>query len=136
MGRTRLLGWTGTIYARLCVLWGYLDRYAEYEESLNVLVGDRSVTFSTVPAGEVWVVTSFAAWSAQTDVDTIYLKAHCDGADLVLAARGYTTEFRSIELPNSIILKEDDYLWALFEGCSLNNDIYASANGYKMSVAE
>jgi len=128
------LGWTGSAAVRLGMVWGYNDRYAEYEESLNVSVGDRSVTFSTVPAGEVWVVESFAAWSAQTDVDTIYLKAHCDGADLCLAARGFTTEFRSVALPNRIILKADDYLWALFEGCSLNNDIYASANGYKMKV--
>jgi len=134
MDYAAVIGWTGTKHVSLGMLWGYHDRYAEYEESLNVSVGDRSVTFSTVPAGEVWVVESFAAWSAQTDVDAIYLKAHCDGADLSLASRGFTTEHRSVELPNRIILKEGDYLWALFEGCSLNNDIYASANGYKMKI--
>lgn len=130
-----LYAWTGYTWVRLSVLWGYTDIYAEYEEADNVAVGDRTLTFSTVGAGEVWVVTGFSAWCEQADPARVDLYHH-DGATLrLVSSRPYTTAFATVEAVGPLYLNEDSYLQVIFRSCLLNNDIRASAFGYKMAVA-
>jgi len=127
-------GWTGSRFVHLSVLWGYTDRYAENEGFEGAVSGDEVLTFSTVPSGEVWVVQSFVAYATTTDVELVVLRAHCGSDDLVLRASPYGTAYEAIAILNPVVLKAGDYLHATFESCLYGVDLYASANGYKMSV--
>lgn len=127
--------WTGSEFVRASVLWGYSDIYAEYEETDNVAVGDKTLTFSTVGAGVVRVVTCFSAWCEQADPARVDLYYY-DGTNLLLVSSlPYATAFATVEAATPLYLKEDCYLQVTFRSCLLNNDIRASAFGYTMAVA-
>jgi len=130
-----LYGWTGAANIRLSVLWGYTDRYEEHEESMGPGVGNWDLTFSAVPAGEVWVVTSFAAYASTDGPDRIRVVAHCGSDGIVLRQRAYSVAWDTVEMPGQVVLEAGDYLIATFDGCLIGDNLYANANGYKMSVA-
>lgn len=134
-GTVMLSGWTGSAAVRLPLLWGYGEQYAEHEENLDCPAADVSLTFSTVPAGEIWVITSFSARGEGSDTDWIELRAVIGAVVHCLKARVYGTAQETVELQGRIVLAEDDYLLAYFESVGLNDKVYADAVGYKMLVA-
>jgi len=131
-----LWGFDGTVWRKLPMLWGYSDRYAETESNLSAAAGFNWLVFSTVPAGEVWVVSGMTWVNVNTACSLIAADMY-DGADL------YTLYYEGTPAANvyktiqcDIVLKEGDCLKVLFGGCALNDDIYAWAFGYKMAIAE
>ena len=127
-------GWTGSEYARVPMLWGYGGQYAEHEQDLNTGPADETLTFSTVPAGEVWVITLFTGFCDTANPEVVSLRAVIGGTTHYLAMVADITANLMVVMQGEIILVEDDYLCAVFEGCGLNDKIYADAVGYKMSI--
>jgi len=134
--QSQLYGWDLTNWRKNPLVWGYTSRYAEYKESIDVAAGSHGLDFSTVPEGEVRVITSIAAWSAQANITRIEI-AMTDSSvyycfrRAVPSAAGLTVEFQGCA-----ILKKDDIAYCMFVDCALNDDIYASALGYTMKVNE
>jgi len=131
-----VMGWDGSAWRKLAVLWGYSDRYAEQESQDNVDAGNVTLTFSTVPAGEVWVVSLMSAMAAQDNPAGVNFFANCDGTTHRLEYLAYPTAYLVVSLQTTIVLKEDDYLEVRFDSCSANDDVEAYAMGYKMKIAE
>lgn len=129
-------GWDGAAWRKLPLLWGYSDRYTELKSDVGVPAGDVDQLFSPVPEGEIWIVTSFAAYSGQANVTAVSMEAMCGGNYLVLARDPYTVANKHIAPFTPIILKEDDRLRVYWYAAAVGDSVVASANGYKMKIAE
>lgn len=129
-------GWDGAAWRKLSLLWGYSDRYTEYETSANVDAGLNILTFTTVPTGEVWTITHAAMWADQSNPTLIGFYLWDGTLAQKLSTAAYPTAFLTHHLPAPITLKAEDKLQAYFFSCAANDDIYATAFGYKMKVTE
>lgn len=129
-------GWDGVAWRKLPMVWGFSSRYAEDEYMLDTPAGNQTLTFSTVPAGEVWVVQGWTAWSKQANVTALEFYvlsgAGSNRITMLPLGVGYTT--KSANVP--IILSVDDKISVVFKDCAALDDIYSVAWGYKMKVAE
>lgn len=132
---TALHGYDGSAWRKLALVWGYSDVYGEWEQETNVSAGNNTLTFSTVGAGEIWVVTGFSAFCAQTNITRVELRASVGGTAIRIKQAPYGTANQTVDWAGVLVLKEGDELTVLFTACSLNDDIFASAWGYKMSIA-
>ena len=128
-------GWDGSQWCKLPLVWGYSDCYAELLTEDNAVAGNNYLAGTTVPAGEVWVVTCFSMWNANT-VTLATSGGIYDGATTISVhselspAAGETVEWNGF-----ICLKEGDRMRASFFTCALNDNIRATFLGYKMAVA-
>lgn len=129
-----LLGLIDSEFIRLGVLWGYSAQYAEHEQNLTPPAADTTLTFSTVPAGEVWRILSFTAWTPSSTVEVIRLQAIIGGTTHYIMVAPHNTAHLTIAMQGQVLLTEDDYLTVLFEGPAAGADLYADAFGYKMAV--
>lgn len=116
------------------VIFGYYERYREQRVNTGVGAGDVGQSFSLVPEGEVWVVTSFVAHSVQTNVTLVRLQAVCAGEYIVVASDPYTVAQKHVNAPGDIILSEGDRLRCYWYDCAQGDDVRSHANGYKMKV--
>ena len=129
-----LWGFDGSVWRKLPMLWGYTDRYAEEKSNLSCTAGANILTFSTVPAGEVWRVTALTWVNVNTACVPIAVQL-ADGVNtwtVYVEAAGVANVYASRLV--DITLKEGDCLRVAFYGCTLNDDIFAWVLGYKMAV--
>ena len=128
-------GWDGSDWKKLPMVWGYSDRYHEQVSELNAVVNDTLDT-TPVPAGYIHVVTSLSAFNATNAFSRLQ----------VITLTGTSTGPHSIDQTNptagtaynwsgSLVLKEDDYIRAHFDGNTANDDLYLRVWGYKMKIA-
>ena len=128
-------GWDGTQWRKLNLVWGYYDRLIERQYNLSAAAGANTLTFTAVPAGEVWVYTTVTAVDANTGPTSIIVNIVSGGITYIAmawlspGANGYR------QISGQFILKAADYLTITISGCALNDDLWAWATGYKMKVS-
>lgn len=131
-----VMGWVAGAWQKLPMLWGFSSQYQEQQDGIDVAAGNRTLTFSTVPAGEIWVVQGWTAWTKQANAQRLEFYVNAAGSNrrvsLVSLAVAYTS--KSADVP--IVLEEDDNVFVVFNSCVLNDDIYSAAWGYKMLIAQ
>lgn len=131
-----ICGWDGSAWRKLPMVWGFSGTYAEGESADDVAAGYATLTFSTVPAGVVRVVTTFAAVSFQANPNHARLLARIAGATHWLKSGLVTDACVTVDLQGSVVLKEGDYLQVVFSGCTAGDQVRAYASGYTMKIAE
>jgi len=131
-----VMGWDGSAWRKLPLLWGYSDRYSEKESEDNVAAGTHYLSFTAVPEGEVWVITAYTAYCTTANPSSLRLGVIQGGIELFLAQQIPTVAGVLLPMTGQLVLRKDDYLRAGFLSCALNDDIRAFACGYKMKVAE
>lgn len=131
-----ICGWDGAAWRKLPLMWGYSETYYEAESQVTTGVGDYTLTASTVPNGEVWVITNVLAFNQATVNSFIALKVY-DGAN--------TFEFRRKAGPavdeevifnGSLALSSGARVRGVFYGCGATETITMHLFGYKMKIAE
>jgi hypothetical protein len=129
-------GWDGSAWRKLPLVWGYSEQYLEIESASGVASGTQSLNLSTVPSGEIWVVSIISAWATAATIDRISLRLR-DGVDqYVFEEQAYDTAYLTVSARGPFILQEGDSMRATFVNCSGGEDLHAYANGYKMLIAE
>jgi len=130
------LGWDGSAWHKLVMLWGYSDRYAESASNLSMPAGISNVNCTAVPAGEVWKVSG---------ATIVVISATCSEFRPAFDAGGVTIPISNVLAPVSgqlypfvfdATLKAGDFMLGRFYGMTLNDDAYVIVFGYKMKVAE
>jgi len=129
-----LHGWDGSQWRKLNLLWGYCDRYAEREALDNVSSGDHTINFTTVPSGEIWVVTHFSMIATTNNPSRFDFMVNTPSAVVILLSTDNPGAAYASGLQVNLILKSGDYLQARFIGCSTGDDLRAYAVGYKMKI--
>ena len=129
-----LWGWDGAQWRKLALLFGYTDRYADQTVNTSAAAGTNALVLTTVPAGEVWVVFSIAAFDANSATTTILTGARLGAVEHYLTSKATPAASELVLWTGQIVLKAGDYLFGVFYGCTLNDDLYLTACGYKMKV--
>lgn len=132
----KLCGWDGSAWRKLPVLWGYSDRWSEAQVSLSGTAGIRTLNFTSVAAGEVWVVLAVDAYNLQTDPSAIQFQVSAGGITIRIKRVLTPGIATAIMWTGWLTLKQDDVFKARFEGCLSSDDLYANILGYKMKVGE
>ena len=129
-------GYDGSQWRALAMLWGYSDRYAEKEESEDASAGANYLVFSTVPSGEVWVVTNIATRDRDNAPSEVGLQLY-DGTDaFVLASEPSPVANTWHAWSINVVLKAGDKIRAYYFGVTLDDHIEAQVVGYKMTIDE
>jgi len=133
--QTGLHGWDGAAWQRLPLLWGFSDIYLETKSNENVSAGKNSIYFSTVPAGEVWVIKSV---SARCSTDNPYSVEFLIGINTtyhLIASIEYTKAWITVGVISELVLKEGHFMRVCFVNNVEGDNDYAAVTGYKMKIA-
>lgn len=129
-----LYQYDGSNWRKSNLLWGFYDTYSEFETHTLIADEDRTLTFSTVPEGEVWVVTYITAKASTTNPERINFQGVVGGVTQDLKVVPYPTAWLTVESAYQIVLAKDDFLTVKFDTCLIDDVVYAWAGGYKMKV--
>jgi len=129
-----LWGYDSTQWRKLSLVWGYTDRLADQESLADAAAGTNTLVHTTVPAGEVWVITGGSVIDAQTAATCSFL-AVLGGVGFFIYSYGTLTPWRYSAMPAChFVLKAGDYVQSEFGSCVLNDDLVSNVWGYKMGV--
>ena len=132
--RVAQYAWDGAAWRKAALPLGYTDRYAERQSELSAAAGGNTLTGSTVPAGEVWIVTSAHAVNESSAITILQIDLYDGTNNFIIASLLAPAARIPLDLKSPIVLKAGDRLRALFFGCTLNDDLYLDILGYKMAV--
>jgi len=129
-------GWDGAAWHKLPMVWGYSGRYSERKREEDVTADDHYLTFALVPAGEVWVVTSYTAFCTTANPSWMSLGVIQEAVELAVALQVPVVADTLLAMSATLVLKAGDRLRTTFLGCAAGDDLRSDACGYKMKVAE
>ena len=129
-------GWTGSAWVKLPILFGYSAPYLETVEDLNADAGDNVLVGSTVPAGEVWVVTSVQLFDEDNDITRIDFHIVLNGDEHHIRCNTTVKKQSGVDLQGFWPMPAGAHGEALFEGVTVGDDLYFTLIGYKMAIAE
>lgn len=112
----------------------YSDAYAEIQSDTPGTGGNKTLTFTTVPAGEVWYVDGFFACDNTNTVAFISLRVVRDGNAHVVAGKVPTARWDGPQISMPMILYPGDYLQATLNGVTADDTIIAYAVGTKFKI--
>jgi len=115
-------------------LLGYNDRYSERTSNLNASAGTNVLSATAVPSGEVWIIQSAGAFNINTNPTTINVSVFDGAVDGTIASQASPGINVRVLGTGAFLMKEGDYVRAIFEGCVAGDDIYLDVWGYKMKV--
>lgn len=116
------------------VVFGYNDVYQQYEYDLDTDAAIEVLTFDTVPAGEVWVITQWSARNEYTQNTNINLLIRTPGDYNIAASAQPPAINRVVGTSVKAILREGQYCQIEFEGCVNGDVLWGWVSGYKMVV--
>ena len=118
------------------LIFGYESQYFERVFDLNPGASTKFLYGTAVDPGEVWVITSMAAFNNTRDPATISVGVY-DGATWMNATQqagpgaGITISYQG-QLP----MKAGDKAFAYFTGGQAADDLYLDIIGYKMKLTQ
>jgi len=130
--------WTfdGSVWRPQSQLFGVRSGYHEAPENGDAASGTNYVNGSTVPAGEIWVVTAIAAVNFGTAACVIKLHAGPSGSEIQMDQTDYYTPTRAVFRALWLPLIAGDRARAEFQGCTLHDRVVLELHGFKFKVAE
>ena len=127
-------GWDGTAWRKLNLLWGYYDRILDSVLVADATAGSNVLTFTTVPVGQVWIYTTISALNSDTNPSVIDVNMYSPTLLVRLMEWVLPGANVTVQISGQFILKAGDTLKVVIGGCTLNDNLYAWAGGYKMKV--
>ena len=127
-------GWDGTQWRKLNLVWGLYEQYYEEEGNPDADAGTNTLDFSTVPPGEVWIITAASAVDVDSAALVVGFILQGTGKYGYLANKVPIAANEICAFQCNWILEPGDNLRAYFLGCTALDDIRAYANGYKMQI--
>jgi len=124
----------GATWRKQPLIWGYTDRWAGTDSIADAVAGANTITLPAVPAGSVYVLQALTGLNVNSICSMRFrvksvavactLTTFANQPAATVAAKDYT----------GLPLKEGDQAQIIFEGCTVNDDLYMVAWGYKMRV--
>lgn len=116
------------------VIFGYNDVLVGLHEETSDTNGSFTVEGDTVPAGEIWVVKGLTVLRSSQAPSTVRARADIDTVAIRLGAPKIANNWQPYPVHCDIILKEDDYIDALFENSVVGEQCRLNLWGYRMQV--
>lgn len=111
-----------------------IGTYEERWEDSTADAGTNTKTFGAVPSGQVWIVEGATALNnthKSTSVGICILR----GGNIYAVARlAPTAAEDAVQINSPITMFPGDALFFFWNGCTLNDDIYAQVVGIKFGI--
>ena len=127
-------GYVGTAWQKQPMMFGYSDILRIREVEPNAVVGTNTLDSDAVPAGEIWIVTMLRGYDATSAISSSNIGVLTSGTtysvdDKIAPGAGVTANYDGF-----VVLQEGDLIRWRGWGCTLNDDLYLVALGYKMDI--
>jgi len=132
---TKIMGWDGSEWQKLGLLFGYYDRYAVRVTNTNASAGTNYVDTNPVPSGYIYVIQSVRGVDANSAIDRIGLAAVKDTIYGPLIEKRSPIINESVIWTGQIVLKEGDIIRGSFYGCTAGDTLVLDVWGYKMKIS-
>lgn len=116
--------------------FSFADKLFDPKANADSDVGDIDLFSSTVPSGEVWVVTSVTAINTVTVCSMIYLYHYDDATWCGFRRQATPTILEGVEWAGHLYLTPGDKILAQFGACVLHDVLALDVLGYKMTLEE
>jgi len=117
------------------MLWGYHDTYREEQYDLDADTATITLTFSIVPADEIWVITQWVVVNEDTRTTNNTLKVSLPTASFDVASVHPDAPNHRTGTSVFVPLKTGERLEIRVEGCQQDDVIYGWVTGYKIDVS-
>ena len=128
-------GWDGTQWRKAGLPLWYRGQVAEQVTNTNAAAGANTLTGSTVPADEVWIIQITEAIDLNTTLAELEIRWNASGVWLTLASEVSVTANHWVIVFSQITLAPGNYLAAYFNSCTAGDDLYLRYAGYKVKLA-
>lgn len=134
-GLAGVCGHDGTNWQKLGLVWAYNDVVSEIVTDNDLAAGTNHLDGTTVPAGEVWVITAICGYYKGSSATGLLLKATAGGEALNLRTEYPPTTQQWYVITGNFVLKEDDFVRVTIEGATSGDDGQLRYGGYKMKLS-
>lgn len=129
-------GWTGSLWRKLAMLWGYSDRLVENLGGTQSPAGNYVASSTAVPAGEVHTLQTVSILNTSGARGAVYVRVVLAGVSVYLAYSAGLATWVPLIFATPITLKQGDYVVLQMNSCLDLDVLYAGICGYKMKIAE
>ena len=126
--------YTGSAWVKSNLLWGYNDVVSEAVDDLNLAAGTNSVVGATVPAGEVWIVSTITGVVVSATASILNLFITVGGIDIIIKAVTPPTSGAVYLETGQFVLKAGDKVFIRVFTATAGDDAYLRYAGYKMRL--
>jgi len=131
-----IMGWDGSAWRKLPMLWGYSDRWVESKSGSASGGGDATATATGVVAGYVYVLQALHV-THNAGVNKLLRAWVTDGASTVsLVDEPTATSGGRYTWAGELVLKEDDTVVGTASAPGDTKSVFLRVWGYKMKVGE
>ncbi len=127
-------GYDGASWRKNALQWGYSDSIVDQQTNNDAAAGNVNLDHTTVPTGEVWVITNWLVYNSATATRVfLYVRRSSVSVavrDITALTIGSYTDFSG----QGFVVKSGDILRATFLGCSLHDVLVSNLFGYSMKV--
>lgn len=116
------------------MIHGISDALGERDYNLTASAGSNTLTVGNVPAGEMWVFTRLSAVNLNNAITGLAFASIIDSVEYRLGQVSVRSAYQSFDIQGPIYLSPGDRAHAYFTGCTLNDDLYFWATGYRMDI--
>jgi hypothetical protein len=128
-------GWDGSAWRKNPILLGYADTVSEEVTNLTPGAGTITLTGTTVPSGEVWVLLNIAAKNDTRSAQLIYCVANIGGVQCILLNVASPTVGLWAVANGQWVLEAGDSVQAVITSVTAGDDLYLRYSGYKFYIA-
>jgi len=127
-------GWYANDYYKDPLRFGYSGVYREEKRNQALAAGTNILTFTTVPAGYIYVVNFVSILYVGTSPAYVEMRIRDSGGIYRLLRELTPTSGRLYSLATQIVMITGDYIEGVVSGATANDDLYAYAYGYKIQL--
>jgi hypothetical protein len=130
----RAYHYDGAAWRRSNLLWGYHDTASEDVTVSDLSSGTNNLDGTTVPEGEVWVITALAMYYNGTPPTRMDTRPVVGGVAIPALYEDSITSQKWYTLQGNWVLKEDDYVRLTIVGATADDAAILRYGGYKMDI--
>lgn len=131
---TGIHGWYGAAWYKAPIPFGPSGNICQKTFNLNLGAGIQYVETSAVPAGEVWVMTSFSILFYSASVTQALAGMRSSTVDYHIYDALPLTSGRLYDRSVNLVMFPGDLLYMKLFGCTAGDDGYIYTLGYRMDI--
>ena len=127
-------GWDGSQWRKVGIPLWYNAPVGEYPSNLDAQSGVNSLTGSTVPAGELWIIESASAIDNTSALDYVAIRVNTGKLWTPLITKKSVAAAEEVIVNVEVVLSPGYYLFATFSNCAAGDNSCFRYIGYKVKI--
>ena len=129
-----LWGWAGSAWRKLALVFGYTSGLHEEQSLTSAAGGNEMLSFTTVPSGELWVVTGWTAFSVTGNPGQVRALINTGSGQKQYWRSATVVAQEAIAFPCPVYCPAGTEIKTQYRTCTAGDVIFSNIVGYKMEV--